>query len=335
MQNFLLAITFLGYGFFLPYGINLFKNLLNFKTRDNKPNHFEIKKVFLTNFASTSFAIQSRIKQMIIDGKKISEEIKAELKERLIGRRLILTVVLVGDDPASTKFVERKKKFGEAIGVEMRVLEFGADILEVDLAEEINKLANNERVSGIVVQLPLPKQINTNKILNLIPAEKDVDALTDNASVDSPVVEAVMEVLRRGHVDLTGKKILVVGQGQLVGRPIAICLAQAGHEVEVVDINTKNLREKTLVADVIISGVGKAGLIKPEMMASPKLSVGGIKEGVVLIDCGTSEQNGQLAGDIDPACADKASLFTPVPGGVGPVVVAKIFENLIKLAKIN
>jgi methylenetetrahydrofolate dehydrogenase (NADP+)/methenyltetrahydrofolate cyclohydrolase len=268
---------------------------------------------------------------MIIDGKKIAEEIKLELKQTLqqaSGKKLVLAVVLVGEDPASIKFVEYKKKFGEAIGVEVRVFEYEADIEQTDLAEEINRLAVDEKVEGIVVQLPLPacagrpKQIETEKILNIIPAEKDVDALTADASVDAPVAEAVMEILKRGDVDLNNKKILVIGQGKLVGRPVSVILAQEGYDVDTADINTKNLKEKTLQADIIISGVGKPGLIKADM----------VKKGVILIDCGTSELKSQLSGDIDPTCADKASLFTPVPGGVGPIVVAMLFKNLLKLA---
>ena len=258
---------------------------------------------------------------MIIDGKKIAGEIKEQLAERFSGRSAVLAVVLVGEDPASIKFVERKKKFGEEVGVEVRVLEYEDDIAEENLAEEVQKLAGNDQVGGIIIQLPLPKHIEANRILNLVPASKDVDALTADASVDSPVVEAIMEILDRGGVDLNNKKIVVVGRGQLVGRPVAIRLAQDGFDVEVASTATGDLKKLTLSADVIISGVGKPGLITPDM----------VKEGVILIDAGTSEQASKLAGDIDLACADKASLFTPVPGGVGPLVVAMLFKNLAKL----
>lgn len=258
---------------------------------------------------------------MIINGKEIADTIKAELKQSFEGNKSALAVVLVGDDPASRKFVERKIKFGTEVGVEVRLFEYETDITEEDLEEEVEKLANKEEIKGIVVQLPLPKQINTGKILNLIPASKDVDALTDNASVLAPVAVAVKEILERSQINLEGKKILVVGQGRLVGRPVAIWLAQEGYDVETADISTKNLSEMTLRADIIISGVGKPGLIKPE----------NIKEGVVLIDAGTSESAGKLVGDIDPACADKSLLFSPVPGGVGPITVAMIFKNLLQL----
>jgi methylenetetrahydrofolate dehydrogenase (NADP+)/methenyltetrahydrofolate cyclohydrolase len=162
----------------------------------------------------------------------------------------------------------------------------------------------------------------------LIPANKDIDALTGDSSVDSPVAEAVMEILGQSGISLSDKKNLVVGQGKLVGCPVANRLAQEGFNVEVATINTVDLKKLTLSADIVISGVGKPYFITPDM----------IKEGVVLIDAGTSDlpfsltgQATKLAGDFDPACSDKASLFTPVPGGVGPIVVAMLFKNLAKL----
>lgn len=258
---------------------------------------------------------------MIIDGKKMAAEIREELAENFSGRPVVLAVVLVGEDPASIKFVERKKKFGEEIGVDVRVFEYAEDVTEEDLSAEVQKLADSDQVGGIIIQLPLPPHINNSRILNLVPANKDVDALTADASVDSPVVEAIVEILDRGRVELNNKKIVVVGQGQLVGRPVAIRLAQDGFDVEVASSTTKDLKALILTADVVISGVGKPGLITPDM----------VKEGVVLVDAGTSEQSSKLIGDIDPACADKASLFTPVPGGVGPIVVAMLFKNLLRL----
>lgn len=260
---------------------------------------------------------------MLVDGKKMAEEIKGELAGFFRDRSAVLAVILVGNEPTSVKFVERKKKFGEAIGVTVKVFEFEENITENDLAEEIEKMANDESINGLVIQLPLPHGFNVERILNSIPAIKDVDALTANASVDSPVVEAIMEIFNRHNVDLINKKILVVGQGKLVGRPLTIYLLQEGYDVEVADVKTIDLKKKTLSADVIISGVGKPSLITPEM----------IKNGVILIDAGTAEQAGKIKGDIDLACIDKSKLLTPVPGGVGPLVVAMLFKNLSKLIK--
>jgi len=258
---------------------------------------------------------------MIVDGKALAGDIKKDLKNKLAGRSLRLDVILVGDNLASLKYVERKKKFGEEIGVEVIVHDLMGDMAQADLEEEIIKLVNEERVNGIIVQLPLPVQIDAQKILNLIPAEKDVDAFGSEAKVLPPTVGAIKEILERNNVELENKKIVVVGQGQLVGRPVAVWLTQEGREVELVDINTKNPDAILRGADVIISGVGKPGLITPDK----------IKEGVVLIDAGTAESGGQLVGDADPACASKCLLFTPVPGGVGPLTVAMLFKNLLEL----
>lgn len=260
---------------------------------------------------------------MIIDGKKIADEIKGELSKKLkaTSLKLRLDVILVGDNVVSEKYVERKKRAGEEIGVDVVAHELLADITQVDLEEEIKKLNNDERVNGIIVQLPLPPGIEEQKILNLISPDKDVDALGKEARVLSPIVGAVREILGRNNIHLENKKIVVVGNGKLVGQPVSIWLTQEGYEVEVIDIDTKNSDAILREADIIISGVGKLGLITPDK----------IKNGVVLIDAGTSESNGRLAGDADPACASKCSLFTPVPGGVGPITVVMLFRNLLEL----
>lgn len=266
---------------------------------------------------------------MIVDGKKIANDIKNEISEKLKAKssKLRLDVILVGDNIVSEKYVERKKKFGEEIGVEVVVHELLGDISQADLEAEIEKLNNDERVNGIIVQLPLPSQIDQDKILNLVLPEKDVDALSREARVLSPTVGAIKEIFERHQVNLKNKKIVVVGNGKLVGRPVSLWLTQEGAKVEVIDIETKNPEEILREADVIISGVGKPGLIKPAS----------IKMGAILIDAGTSDlptvagSGGQLKGDADPTCADKCSLFTPVPGGVGPLTVVMLFKNLLEL----
>ncbi len=264
---------------------------------------------------------------MIVDGKKIANEIKSELSDKLKAKnsKLRLNVVLVGDNIVSEKYVARKKKVGEEIGVEVIVHEYPADISEINLVEEIEKLNNKERVNGIIVQLPLPPQIDEQKILNLVSSDKDVDALNSEAKVLSPTVGAIREILNRNLVSIKGKKVVVMGKGKLVGWPVAIWLTQEGATVSVIDSKTPDADSTRLLqsADIIVSGVGKPGLITPDK----------IREGVVLIDAATSEQNGSLKGDADPACAPKCSLFTPVPGGVGPLTVVMLFKNLLELNK--
>lgn len=260
---------------------------------------------------------------MLVDGKKIRDEILLELKDNFesIGGA-VLAVVWVGDDPATEKFVEYKKKVAEKIGVELRLFEYENNIAQVDLEKELNRLATDQEVDGIIVQLPLPKQIDVEKIINLVPSDKDIDALGIEAVVMSPVTAAVLEILKRYEISLNKNKFVVLGNGKLVGRPTAVWLAGEGADVSVLDNQTKDAAVILGQADVIISGIGKPGFIVPSM----------VKNGVVLIDAGTSEQSGKLAGDVDPACAEKASLLTPVPGGVGPIVLAKLFENLWKLS---
>ncbi len=261
---------------------------------------------------------------MIIDGKQIADDFKKELYQKLqaVSRNLNLHVILIGDDPASVKFVERKKKFGEEIGVEVIVHDLIKEISQQELEEEIEKLANDKSVNGIIVQLPVSPQVDADKILSLIPPEKDVDALGENPIVLSPVVLAVQEVLKRGSVVIFGEKAAVIGQGKLVGRPVAIWLAQEGADVSIIEVDTLNPEEILRKADIIVSGVGKPGLI----------ALDAIKPGVVLIDAGASLFNGKLVGDADPACAEKCSIFTPVPGGVGPITVAMLFKNLLELS---
>jgi len=267
---------------------------------------------------------------MIVDGKALAEEIKKELKNNLADRNLRLDVVWVGDDPVSAKYVERKKKVGEELGVEVIVHNLMADIAQADLETEIEKLNNDGEVDGIIIQLPLPAQIETQKILDLISPNKDIDALGKETRVLSPIVGAIKEIFEHNNVDLRNKKIIVVGNGKLVGRPISLWLTQEGHDVSVIDVETKNPDEILKQADIIISGVGKPGLITPDK----------IRDGVVLIDAGTADlpagkagSGGQLRGDADPACAEKCSLFTPVPGGVGPLTVVMLFKNLLELNK--
>ena len=156
-------------------------------------------------------------------------------------------------------------------------------------------------------------------MLDAIPKKKDVDSLSARSNYSAPVVEAVREILKRKDISLEDKNILVIGQGRLVGKPISGWLAKEELKFQVADIDTGNISELTKKADVIISGAGSAHLIKPEM----------IKDDVVLIDAGTSEMSGSVVGDAHPECAEKSKVFTPVPGGVGPITVAMLFKNLL------
>lgn len=264
-----------------------------------------------------------------VDGRAIRDEIQHELKREVgfLALRPQLALVLVGNDPASRKFVAMKQKFGEEIGVECILREYPETVTTEQLVEEISGLNRDPRVNGIVVQLPLPKGVDVDQVVLAIHPAKDADALRaleeEQRRVLPPVAGAVAEILERNGISPEGKRAVVVGYGRLVGKPVAQWLVDNGARLRVVEEHTDDsIRADALRnADILVAGAGVPGLITPEM----------VKDGVVLIDAGTSEAEGKLVGDIDPRCAEKASLFTPVPGGVGPITVSIIFKNLLSL----
>lgn len=258
---------------------------------------------------------------MIVDGRKIADEIISSLN--LEGATLL--AIQVGEDPATESFLRIKKKFGERAGARVLVEKFETSVETHTLISRIKKANQDKEVAGILVQLPLPERINTAEVLSAIDPNKDPDALSGAPLVLPPVVAAVAEVVSRYNIDLTSLNVAVVGYGRLVGEPVGAWLKNLGVEYAVATEETGNLSKIVSQADVVVSGAGVPGLIKPGM----------VKEGVVLIDAGTSESpnapvgtGGKLAGDCDPACADKAAIFTPVPGGIGPIAVAELFANL-------
>lgn len=254
---------------------------------------------------------------MNIDGRAIAEAVFSRLKAAS-ARQLSLGILIIGSDAVTDSFVRAKARAAEKVGVAV-VRETIPETATT--CEAVNALlALSDKVEGVIVQLPLPDAIDTKEVLAAIPPEKDVDGISSVPRVRPPVAEAVAEILNAHGVDAKGKVAAVVGSGRLVGRPCATLLAEQGAEVRV--FQSGDSLETLKDADIVVLGAGQPGLVKPEH----------VKEGVVLIDAGTSESSGKIAGDADPACAGKASVFTPVPGGVGPVAVAMIFENLYKLA---
>ncbi len=269
---------------------------------------------------------------MYVDGNRIQQELKTALaaKAAACSVRPALAVVRVGDDLVSRKFTERKQRFGEEAGVRVALLEFDQHITTKALQKEIAAISAREEFQGVIVQLPLPDHINTQKILDTVPLEKDVDVLSEEAvsafargalSVLPPVAGAVKEILARAGIDPKTRSAVVIGRGRLVGVPVATWLCNEGAVPDVIDVRTPDAASVIAEADLIISGAGTPGLIKPES----------VKQGVVIIDAGTSTAGGELHGDVDPSVEEKASVFTPVPGGIGPVTVAKLFENLFDL----
>ncbi len=246
---------------------------------------------------------------MIVDGRDIAESVLAQLEsERASFGALTLGIVMSEGDKATESFVKIKARAAARLHVEL--VRCSPDEIEKALA-----------CDGVIVQLPLP---GADALLTALPAGKDLDALGPAPLVRAPVAEAVAEVLLRTSVESRGKTAVVVGAGRLVGGPCAALLRELGAEVSVITQTSGSL-DALKTADIVVLGAGEPGFIKPEML----------KQGVVLIDAGTSESAGKIAGDADPACADVASVFTPVPGGVGPIAVAMIFKNLFTLVKKN
>jgi len=235
---------------------------------------------------------------IILDGKKISEKILKKLKAEIKRKRLKLklSIVLVGEDSDSKIFIRQKEKACEKVGIDFELFKFSSKISNSGLKKEIKKIVQNPNIKNIVIQLPLPKGLNTEEILNLIPKEKD-------AEIVSPVVCAVDRILKEYKISLKNKNIVLIGKGRLVGRPLFAWLRKQNMKFSNID-KIKN-------ADIVISGAGKPNLIKGEM----------VKKGVVVIDIGK---------DVDfKSVSKKASYITPVPGGVGPVTVACLLHNLI------
>lgn len=262
---------------------------------------------------------------ILVDGKKIAADQYTHLKKEMAALETppILLVIMVGENRASRKFVEVKEKIAEKIGVEFRLNEYEESIDTEELVREIDRANTNRDIAGIVLQLPLPAHIDSERVIMAVDPLKDIDALSPESRSNAPVALAVEEVLRSNNISVRGKRTVVVGSGKLVGQPVAVSLAAAGADVVVVNSKTKDIPFILKTADIVVSGAGSPHFIKPEML----------KPGVVLIDAGTSEQTGSLFGDIDPSCASVASLLTPVPGGIGPVTVAFLYKNLLKAAR--
>ena len=277
---------------------------------------------------------------MIIDGRKMAGEVLARAKaraEKLPHSPRVLAIV-ANETPVTKSYLAIKQKRAADAGcmLEVRRVDMTGiqDMMRSHLiVDSIKKAA--EEANAIVVQLPLPAGVDTKTVCDAIPLEKDADVLSsaarkkfESGDADAllpPVVGAVRKILEFGNVEIAGKRAVVIGAGFLVGSPVASWLMRQGAQVNVIadPAEFAVARVPLATADIVISGVGSPHLIKPDML----------KTGVVLIDAGTSESNGALVGDADPSCAAKCSIFTPVPGGVGPLAVACLFENVVTLAE--
>lgn len=271
----------------------------------------------------------------LIDGKKIRDKILEKIKTEVaaLSFKPVFCDVLVGNDPASAQYVEMKAQNAESVGIAFHKANFPVSITTEGLIKEIKILNKMPNMCGIIVQLPLPLSLDRQAILNSIDPELDVDCLGSIASnkfykgemgLGFPTAFACMVILDSIELDLSDKKIVVLGQGDLVGKPVTHLLRSRGLFVDIITRSTENKEEIIKQADVIISGMGNGRYITGNM----------IKKGAVLIDAGTSESNGGIIGDVDlESVKGVAGFVSPVPGGVGPVTVAMLLKNVLKVAK--
>ncbi len=277
---------------------------------------------------------------VIIDGNKIAQEIRHEVRKQALALKektgIVpgLAVVMVGEDHASLVYVGRKAKACAEVGFLSREFKLPADTSEAKLLSIISKLNADQLIHGILVQLPLPKHIHTDKIIAAIDPHKDVDGfhpynvgglVSGNPLFVPCTPRGIMELISRTGIELTGKEAVVVGRSNIVGKPIALLLLAQNATVTICHSRTKDLPAVTKRADVLIAAVGKAEMIKAGM----------VKEGVVVIDVGVNRlENGKLAGDVAfTEVAAKASYITPVPGGVGPMTIAMLMKNTLDAAR--
>lgn len=274
----------------------------------------------------------------IIDGKKLASKIeKSTAKEVAIlktkGIVPKLAVILVGNDKPSQTYINRKKEAAERIGIDFALYQFPKNISKDDLISNLKKIQEDKKLTGLIVQLPLPERLYNSEVLNSINPAIDVDCLTDSNigklvmetnHIEPPTPWAVIKTLKEIKFNLKGKNITIVGTGALVGKPLSIMLVNELASVTTCNIHTQDLKKKCLEADAIISAVGKQNLITKDM----------VKKNAVVIDTGIVYVDGKMHGDVDfQNVSKKTSFITPTPGGIGPITVAKLLLNTVTCAK--
>ena len=276
---------------------------------------------------------------MIIDGKKIAEKLRVELKKKIIEFKATyksvpgLTVILIGEDPASKIYVKNKQKYAKDIGINSEIIKYQENVDEKTVLDKISKLNNDKKISGILVQLPLPKQINKKKIIDAILPEKDVDGfhpvnvgnLSSGYEGKVPCTPlGCILLLREVEKDLKGKHAVIIGRSNLNGKPMAQLLLKENCTVTITHSKTKDLKNECKRADIIIAAVGQPKLVKGDW----------VKKGAIVIDVGINKTANGLEGDVDFEEVSKvAKAITPVPGGVGPMTIACLLSNTIECFK--
>ncbi len=279
----------------------------------------------------------------ILDGKQTAQTISNRLKEEIQkylsqGKRAPrIDIVLVGDDYASKMYVDMKSKKAIDLGIQVNVHTYDKEISQEQLEGVIKELNEDSNIDGVMIQLPLPKHIDEGKLLELISPNKDVDGLTstnlgklfknDNTAIAPATAKGVIELLKEYGIQIEGKRAVIIGRGDIAGLPIAAMLQNENATVTICHSHTQNLKEICKQADILVSSIGRAQYINSEY----------IKGGSIVIDIGTNkDREGKLVGDIDfNSVKDIAEYITPVPGGIGPMTIVCLFDNLIKVYKKN
>lgn len=272
----------------------------------------------------------------ILDGSALAKKIRLQVKDKtdkLVEKYDItphLVVVLVGADPASQTYVRFKEKACKQVGIKSTIIEKEENILETDLINLIEELNNDKTVHGILLQLPIPKHLNSDKIINIIDPKKDVDGFSDenvarlskNQDTLVPCTPlGITKILDEYQIESQGKHCVIIGRSQIVGKPMAQLMLQRNATVTICHSKTENIKDMTRQADILIAAVGRAHMVDESF----------VKDGAVVIDVGVSRVDGKLYGDVDfEAVFDKASYITPMPGGVGPMTIACLLENTLK-----
>ena len=276
---------------------------------------------------------------MIIDGKKIAEKLRVELKKKIIEFKATyksvpgLTVILIGEDPASKIYVKNKQKYAKDIGINSEVIKYSDSVDEKTVLEKISELNKDKKISGILVQLPLPKHINKKKIIDAILPEKDVDGFhpVNVGNLSSGYESKVpctplgcILLLREVEKDLKGKHAVIIGRSNLNGKPMAQLLLKENCTVTITHSKTKDLKNECKRADIIVAAVGQPKLVKGDW----------VKKGAIVIDVGINQTANGLEGDVDFEEVSKVvKAITPVPGGVGPMTIACLLSNTIECFK--
>ena len=273
----------------------------------------------------------------IMDGKETSKELKEEIKKQVLElpSKPKLLVILVGDDPASKVYVASKEKASRNCGIDAQTIVLDGNVSQKEIIDCIEKANKDKSINAILVQLPLPDHINTKAVIEAIDPLKDVDGLTSlnqgklflglNGIVPC-TPKGIMHLFDKYNVDLTGKNAIVIGRSLLVGKPLSMLMLAKNATVTIAHSKTKNLKELCLGMDIIVSAVGKPKMITADM----------VKEGAIVIDVGINRVHNTLVGDVDYlSVCDKCARITPVPGGVGPMTIACLLENVVECYKMQ